>query len=141
MDDIEKRLKVYFEQRDYAFVLLFGSYADGKENSMSDIDIGIYFNAKVDLMQAGYDAAMLGEELAKKIDMTILDDIEKKDPLFGFNVLSRHRVIALNDEEAYIRFKTDVQLSYLDHKPLIDANRSVFKERIKAGMIGERDYA
>jgi len=141
MDKIERGLKAYFRDSDYAFVLLFGSYADGKENSMSDVDIGLYLNRKVDLKQVGYDAAMLGKKLSKKIDLTILDDIEKKDPLFGFNVLSRHKVIVAEDKEAYVRFKTDAQLSYLDHKPLIDANLAAFKERIKAGKIGERDYA
>jgi len=141
MNDVEKKLKAYFEQNQYAFVLLFGSYSDGKENSMSDIDIGIYFKGKVDLKQAGFDTAMLEKQFAKKIDITILNGIEKKDPLFGFNVLSRHKLIVLNNERAYIQFKTAAQLSYLDHKPLIEASLTAFKDRIKAGKTGERNYA
>jgi len=141
MSDIEKTLKTYFEKSAYIFVLLFGSFADGKENSMSDIDIGVYFNGKIDLKQVGFDTAMLEQKLSRKIDITILNDIEKKDPLFGFNVLSRHKTLNINNKNRYIRFKTDVQLSYLDHKPLIEANLAAFKNRIQSGKTGERNYA
>lgn len=92
------------------------------------------------MKQAGYDAAMLEGKLGKKVDLLILNDLEKKDPLFGFEVLCRHKSITVNDEAAYIRFKTALQLSYLDHKPLIEANQKAFQKRIDSGKIGKRNF-
>lgn len=91
--------------------LFYCSHSDGKENSMSDIDIGIYFKGKVDSKQVGFDTAMLEKQFSKKIDITILNGIEKKDPLFGFNVLSWHRLIVLNDDILFLasfHLQTDI---------------------------------
>jgi predicted nucleotidyltransferase len=42
-----KLLRDYFEKRkDVAFAFLFGSYATGKANKLSDIDIAVYFYPK-----------------------------------------------------------------------------------------------
>lgn len=141
MSNVTISTKEYFAEKPYAFVLLFGSCADGSENPMSDVDIGLFFDGDIDLMEAGYDAAKLGEKLNRRVDMTILNHIEKKDPLFAFSILDRHILIAVKDESRYINFKTTVQLSYLDHKSLIESNRDTLQRRIDEGKVGERNYA
>lgn len=125
----------------YAFVLLFGSFNRGTAHAYSDIDIGVFFEGKIDAMQAAYDQARLENALERKVDIVILNDLPEKDPLAAFEILDNHRPLMLKDEQKYVMFKTRAQLSYLDHAGLILSNRRALKQRIESGHAGERDYA
>ncbi len=83
---------------------------------------------------------MLESKIGKKIDMIILNDIYKKDPLFAFEILDNHTLLLINDEDSYITFKTSSQLYFLDHKPLIETNEKALLNRIKNDKIGERNF-
>ena len=108
---------------------------------MSDVDIGIYFKHRIDLKSLGFLTATLEAKLEKKIDLVVLNEIEKKDPLFAFNILQNHRVLKINNEDMYINFKTAVQLSYLEHKDLIDQSMRDLHDRIRDKRFSKRDYA
>jgi predicted nucleotidyltransferase len=116
------QLKDYFKADDYSFVLLFGSYSDGREKSTSDVDVGIFYDKDIDYKDLGFHTAILETKIGKKIDMIVLNDMYKKDPLFAFEILKRHIPILINDEDSYISFKTSSQLYFLDHKPFIETN-------------------
>ena len=135
-----KQLEDFFQDKEYSFVLLFGSYSDGSQSLSSDIDIGLFFEKDIDYKDLGYQTAMLESKIGKKIDMIVLNDIYKKDPLFGFEILDNHTPILINDKDSYVSFKTSCQLYYLDYKPLIEANEKALLERIKNDKIGERNF-
>ena len=135
-----KRLEEFLDDVE-AFVLLFGSYANDTAGSMSDLDIGIYFKHRVDLKSLGFLSATLEAKLDKKIYLIVLNKIEKKDPLFASNILQNHRVLKINDENIYINFKTAVQLSYLEHKDLIDQSMQDLHSRIHNNHFAKRDHA
>jgi len=134
------KLREFFKDSPYEFVLLFGSYSSNTQNELSDIDIGIFFKDRVDYMDLGYQSAKLESKLQKKIDMIVLNDLFRKDPLFAFEILNNHKLILLNNEKSYIDFKTFSQLFYLDHKPLIELNQKTLLNRIKSGKTGERNF-
>ncbi len=140
---IIKRLRTYFEKDEaLAFVLLFGSHATGEVHSHSDIDIGLFFEGEPDYVQAGYHQAKLESVCDRRADVTVLNDLPKRDPLFAFNILQHHRIVVCRDEDRYVRFKTEAQLYYLDHLPLIQANRDALQKRLRdPRTIGERHYA
>ena len=135
------KLKNFFKNSDESLILLFGSYANNKEHNLSDVDIGVFFKESVDLKKLGYLNATLEARLNKKIDIVVLNEIEKKDPLFAFNILENHIVLHQEDEAIYINFKTAVQLSYLDHKYLIDQGMRDIQRRINSNSFAERNYA
>jgi len=138
---IIEQLHDYFKNQDrYSFVLLFGSYSDGSESVTSDVDIGLFYEGKVDYKDFGYQSAMLETKIDKKIDMMVLNDIYKKDPLFAFKILEKHTPILIHDEKAYISFKTSSQLYFLDHQPLIQREEKALSDRIKNDKIGERNF-
>ena len=137
---IVDELKDFFKDSRYAFVLLFGSYVSGKQSDLSDIDIGLYYPDEVDYMDLGYQSAILESKFTKKIDIIALNDVYKKDPLFGFEILNNHIPILIKDEAKYISFKTACQLYYLDHLPLIQMQKKAFLQRIKNDKIGERNF-
>ena len=130
-----------FKDETYDFILVFGSFANGKDHERSDVDIGICARNPLDLKTIGYHTAMLETKLGRSVDLIDLHDLYKKNPLLAFEILSCHTPLSIHDEERYIRFKTMAQLYYLDHKPLIEANRRQLHRRIEEGKIGERNYA
>ncbi len=134
------QLKDFFKNQEYSFVLLFGSYSDKSESLSSDVDIGLFFEKDVDYKDLGFQTAMLEAKIGKKIDMIVLNDIYKKDPLFAFEILDNHVPILINNNESYISFKTSCQLYYLDHKPLIEMSEKALSDRIKNSKIGERNF-
>lgn len=134
-------LQEYFRNQSFTFVLLFGSYANGTQSEMSDIDIGLFFSEEVDYMELGYHTAKLSSLLDKKVDLISLNDLYKKDPLIAFEILDNHQCLVCNNQEKYIRFKTVTQLVYLDNKPLIELNRANLSKRIEQkNTIGKRNY-
>ncbi|MCH9740294.1 MAG: nucleotidyltransferase domain-containing protein [Epsilonproteobacteria bacterium] len=140
-EPIINTLQEYFSDKPFTFVLLFGSYANGTESARSDIDIGLFFNKEIDYMELGYHSAKLSSLLDKKIDITALNDLYKKDPLIAFEILENHQCLACHNQEKYIHFKTATQLAYLDNKPIIELNRATLLKRIEQNeTIGKRNY-
>ena len=138
---LNQSLKTFFEDRNYCFVLIFGSYSDNSYGTSSDIDIGVFFESEVDYMTLGYQSAMLESKLGKKIDIIVLNDLYKKDPLFAFQILENHTPVVVKNQKCFVSFKTSCQLYYLDHKHLIDINKKALQKRIKNNKIGERNFA
>jgi len=130
----------FFKDYDFNFVLLFGSYLTKKFHPLSDIDIGIYTRDLLSIKETGYISAKLESILYKKVDIISLYKIEQKDPNFAFNILKNHKVIHLNDRDSYIDFKKRVQLSYLDHKDLIEQNIKYLKKRVEKNSFARRDF-
>ncbi|WP_193150407.1 type VII toxin-antitoxin system MntA family adenylyltransferase antitoxin [Sulfurimonas sediminis] len=134
-------LQTFFKKYNFDFVLLFGSAVTQTMHEMSDIDIGIFTKDTISLKDLGYISAMLENKLNKRVDISLLRDLEKKDPNFVFSILENHQLITLQDETSYIDFKTKAQLSYLDHKELIETNLKGLKNRIENGNFARRNYA
>jgi len=64
-----QQLKDILEQYNYIdFAFLFGSYADDTAKIVSDVDIGIYTNRPIDLLEQGYLISTLEDSLDKTID-------------------------------------------------------------------------
>jgi len=89
----------------------------------------------------GYMTAMLEKVLSKKVDIVLLNKIEQKDPNFAFSILENHKTLVVKNQERYIAFKTRVQLSYLDHKELIEQNLHGVQKRLESDNFARRNYA
>ncbi len=130
----------YFKNKNYSFVLLFGSYNSNSFSEHSDVDIGIYFPEKISYMDLGYDIAQLESLLEKKVEIVVLNELYKKDSLFAFKILENHSPLVLHDTNAYIDFKRRSQLYYLDRKNLVEMNSINLNDRIENNRIGERNF-
>ncbi len=138
---MKKLLEDFFNSFDFDFVLLFGSYASQTPHELSDVDIGIYAKDSLELKELGFISATLEAKLGKKTDVVMLNDIEEKDPNFAFSILENHTLVDCKNEKKYIEFKTRAQISYLDHKKLIEQNILDIKKRLKSGDFARRNYA
>ncbi len=123
------------------FAFLFGSYAEGRATDISDIDVGIYTDKAISLTDIGLVTAHLEKITRKKTDLLILNNLYKAKPVLSFEVISKGNLIFCIDHNKLTEFKKNVFLYYLDTKPLRDITDMAFRNRLKSGHFGERNYA
>jgi predicted nucleotidyltransferase len=117
----EQELKDYFTlQKDIAFVLLFGSFASGRVNSMSDIDIAVYFTDEKDALKLGdrqieIICAVMSICKVNRVDVVILNCAS---PFLKFQVIKYGRMFYAQDEKVFYRFKAVSLGIYQDIKPM-----------------------
>ena len=119
------------------FALLFGSYAKGTQTMLSDVDIAIYTNRSIDLLEQGHIVVHLEELLQKRIDLLVLNNLYKENSKMAFNVVDNHKVIFCNTLEKYVQFKTYTYKYYFDQKPMFEMFDKALLERIESGTYGK----
>ncbi|MDQ1244826.1 MAG: hypothetical protein QG565_1166 [Campylobacterota bacterium] len=136
--NIELKLKELLGQYDFITnVLIFGSYAANKQNSMSDIDIAMHTDKDIDIFELGEIISNLESALNLKTDLVILNDLYKKSPLLAYNIYQSHKPVYLNDTVAYSSFKENALHYYLDFQHVIEEQNIAFLERVKNGTIAK----
>ena len=131
IENFEKLNKYFAKFDEIKAAYLFGSYATGNNNKMSDIDIAVLLkdycknkNIKLDLLKGlvelGYD----------DIDLVILNRLS----IVGKYEVVKHNNILYksNDFDANSYFSLIVR-KYLDFKPLLKVQREYLKRRILNG--------
>lgn len=135
---MELKLEKVLSQYDFITnVLIFGSYATDKQNSMSDIDIAMQTNKDIDIFELGEIISNLESALALKTDLVILNDLYKKSPLLAYNIYQSHKAVYINDTGAYNNFKENALHYYLDFQHVIEEQNKAFLERVKNGTIAK----
>jgi predicted nucleotidyltransferase len=109
---------------------LYGSFARGDHDEVSDIDIALLFE--------DYDIHKL-LELARKIDNKIDSDrkidvraLNRSDLVFQKNVLSDSIILYEGDKERRMDFERKIFRRYLDMKPHIQHYYDMRSERVGA---------
>lgn len=137
-DKIKNILK---KKNNIVFALLFGSQITGKTLPFSDIDLGIYFDNKVNLLEIGRIISELEKTTQRKIDLVILNEIFKKDPLFAYEIISKSELLFSKNDKVLIEFKKRAILEYLDTSKLREVVRKDFMKRIDEKRFGQLNYA
>ena len=133
-----KQLEQLLQTYDFIdFALLFGSYANGTQKALSDIDIGIYTNRSIDLLEQGYLISTLEEKSEKTIDLVILNNLYKNNAKLAFNIVDNHKIILCDNTEVYTHFKTYTYKYYFDQKPMYEMFDNALLERIESGTYGK----
>lgn len=119
------------------FALLFGSYARGTQKNLSDIDIAIYTNRSIGLLEQGDIISFLEDRFEKKIDLVLLNNLEKENAKMAFNIVNNHKIIFSKQKQKYIDFKANTYKYYLDLQPMYEMFDEALKERISSGTYGK----
>ena len=135
---IKTKIRSLLEKNDkIVFALFFGSVATGRENKLSDVDIGIYFNQNVELLEIGKISAELEKITGKNIDLVLLKDLYKRKPTFANEIVKKSELIFSRDDEKYVEFKKMTLLYYLDTQPLRKKFRENLSRRIDENKLGK----
>jgi len=124
-------------QEHITFALLFGSFARGQADPLSDVDIGIYVSRPLDLLEIGRLTAELERILGRQVDLLVLNDALQHNPALAYHAVAEGVVLFCRDQEAWVDFKTRVFLAYLDTAFLRTLVARVFRERLEAGRSGQ----
>ncbi|MBU4251568.1 MAG: nucleotidyltransferase domain-containing protein [Candidatus Omnitrophica bacterium] len=133
----EQELKDYFiKQEDIEFVLLFGSFASGRVNPMSDIDIAVYFTDGKDALKLGdrqieIICAVMSICKVNRVDVVILN---RASPFLKFQVIKYGRLLHTKDEKAFYRFKAVSLGIYQDIKPMYDLYEKMAEISLRGGL-------
>ncbi len=113
----------HLKKLNVSIVYLFGSYAEKKNHSLSDVDIGIVFNDKVNTTQ---DMSNIYNEL-----YNIFTDVFKEENIdivflqrtgleLKFDVITHGEVIFEESYDERLNFEEKVALLYADFKPVLE---------------------
>ena len=83
ISEIQKKLTLIFESEPVYKAVLFGSYAKGKADEKSDIDIMVDSRGKLVNMNFYGVLYKISESLDKKIDLFEITEIRKNSQLFN----------------------------------------------------------
>lgn len=117
--EIKEKLAAYFvEKENVKFAYLFGSYAKNKATILSDVDIALYFDERLNSNERFELRLKLINEISvinrtDKIDLIILND---SPLLLSFNVIHDGIILCANDEKRRIQFETKVMSLYFDQQ-------------------------
>lgn len=126
--------------RDLVALYLFGSYAEGKQTSVSDIDLAVlldrgfpparYFEKKLNLLSTITSALRTDE-----VDLIILN---QAPPALSYRVLSQGRLLYEEEDGKAQRVSFQVKTfdRYFDFKPVERVLHEGLIRRIKEGRFG-----
>ncbi|HEY3347583.1 MAG TPA: nucleotidyltransferase domain-containing protein [Nitrospirota bacterium] len=140
-EKIAEALKEYFAARpEVLFAYLFGSFAKGTQNKLSDVDVAVYldesavprkgfFDYKIKAMSSLPDVVRV-----KEVDLVILNEAP---PLLSHQVMRDGVVICSRDERLRSIFAVSSFNFYQDYLYLKEPHFQALKERIQTGRFGE----
>lgn len=109
-------------------IIIFGSFANGKNRANSDLDIAalglkkVSFSEQIDLM------GELSLIFSKNIDLSVLN---KANPLLLFQV-SKNSVLLYGSQAEFLKFKLYAFKAYHDYAPYFKMEKNLNKRIINA---------
>lgn len=130
-DKIEIVRNFLVGERKVKFAYLFGSLACGNSGPLSDLDLAVYLDGRLDFFAYRLN---LMESLAKVLktenfDLVVLNNA----PIVLKNEVIRHSVILKDDRPRRVMFESRTVREYLDTAYLRDVQRSYMREQIERG--------
>ena len=120
-------------------VLIYGSYARGKQNSASDIDIAVLTKNKLTRKESTerriHYSLRLSRLLQKNVDVVLLRDAPL---LLRFNIFKEGEKVYVVDKKMVNDFKARAIVEYLDFKPLEDFFFDNMIKKMKERLSGKR---
>lgn len=123
------------------FALIFGSYANKSSNNMSDIDIGLFLNIDIPLLEVGSITSEIESAVKRNADIVILNNLYKKRPLFAYQIITNCEIIICKDHDRLTEFRKNTFLYYFDMKHLSEEANINLRKRINSNKFGKRNYA
>lgn len=121
------KIKELAEKYNINFLILFGSQAEGRTHSESDVDIGFEAEEKLEFR----DRARLNSELTGIFgnDRVDLVNLHRASPLLFYKIMQDGEVIYTDDPLRYHELSTYAFKKYVETKPLRKRKREKLKNK------------
>ena len=115
IDEVKEFLKGHERVR---VAYLFGSYAKGKAGPLSDLDIAVLLDGRLDKQESSDLRLRLINGISSilktdKLDVVVMNDAPL---LLNYNIISEGRVLDSKDEHERVMFETRILSRYLDRR-------------------------
>jgi predicted nucleotidyltransferase len=138
--EMETRLRRFFQEnhKNVDLAYLFGSYAKGKVNRLSDVDVAVLLSGKID-PEVYFDvqldfAGELSSYLGKEVEVVILN---RADPRLCYQVIKYGGIVFEKTRDFKADFEAKALSTYFDLKPMFEFYEKKLLERIKEGRFGK----
>lgn len=125
---IKKLLEYLPLQQNILLAFVFGSFASRDVTSMSDLDIALLFERKVDFSGVGSMREELADLLGIDVDIVVLNTAA---PVIKMQVLKKGRLLHVKERRAYNEFFVTTVKEYDDLK----RNRKEVEDHILKGRL------
>jgi uncharacterized protein len=131
VDKVEAVRSFLAEERKVKFAYLFGSLARGDSGPLSDIDLAVYLDGRLDFFTW---RLKLMEALAKvlkteKFDLVVLNN----SPIVLTHEVIKDGIVLKDDRPRRVIFESRALRDYLDTAYLREVQRGYLREQIKRG--------
>jgi len=127
-DRIKKLLEYLPVQHDILITFVFGSFASGDMTAMSDLDIAILFDGKIDFFRVESIREELTDLLGIDVDIVVLNTAA---PVIKMQILKKGRLLYVRERRAYNEFFVTTVKEYDDLK----RNRKEIEDNILKGRV------
>lgn len=141
---VEKMNRFFGKYPEVKVAYVFGSQAKGTASKLSDVDIAVLLDEKLDSSQRFEMQLRLISDLTRllgrdDVDVAVLNNASL---VLAHQVLKYGRLIHCTDERARFRFTYETYRDYLDTEYLRRIQWEYLRRRIKEGRFGDRrtDY-
>jgi len=130
---LQETLIQYLAQReDVPFAYLFGSYAEGRANRLSDLDVAVYLKQH-SRSEREEVRLTLTTDIMKAVNMNNVDVLILNDapPLVAYRATGRGIVLKDSVDSARAEFEVRCLGNYLDFKYYMDRHNAALRKRIR----------
>ena len=139
-NDIKQRiLEIVSNDKRIRFPYVFGSFVHGER--YRDIDIGIYSEPELALLDIGKLTGNLTDAVSAEVDLVQLNGLPDKNPEFAYRIVTEGELILDRKPELHTHFKKTAFLYYFDTEYLRKQINGAFKKRLQSDRFGDRNYA
>ncbi|MFW6001691.1 MAG: type VII toxin-antitoxin system MntA family adenylyltransferase antitoxin [Halanaerobium sp.] len=122
--------KIFSTYNQIKAAYLFGSYAEGRENKKSDLDLGILLDENYNKMIKLDILSKLSENNFDDVDLVILNTASI---LLKYEIVKHNQLIYCREDFDFSSYFSKTVRFFLDFKPYLKVQREYLKERIING--------
>lgn len=134
-NQITRLTKIFQNHQNINFVYLFGSQASGKTSPISDVDIAVHLDQKLDPKQRFQTHLQIISETCKALQRNDVDvaDLNDNDVVLRYQAIKKGKLLFCRNKAAKNEFFVRTISEYLDTEPMRGFHRQKMKEQIKRG--------
>jgi uncharacterized protein len=131
IDKVEAAKAFLVGERKVKFAYLFGSLACGNAGPLSDIDLAVYLDGRLDLFNSRLKImdALSRAIKTEKFDLIVLNNA----PLVLKHEVIRDGILLKDDRSRRVMFESQALREYLDTAYLREVQRGYLREQLKRG--------
>ncbi len=122
-----KLIKI-FKKYQLKLIVLFGSFASGKNRKDSDVDLAVLGSEKISFEKQLKLINEFSQIFEQEVDLTIINNV---NPLLGFQI-SKNSLLLVGSNQDFVKFKLQAFHAFIDYAPYFKIERELNRRIINS---------